>query len=120
MKRLLFFVAFVQFVIGVLNAARTNEISPVELTAEIIHNSSTNKPIKRSPSSTITIYVEERLLFFDTSFEGFNIELLQDDEVVYSDIIDENGEVQLPDYLVGEYELRFYVGSFVFVGEIEL
>lgn len=74
----------------------------------------------RSPLHTPEVYIDDYTLIFDTSFEGLSVELLQDDEVVYSDIIDENGEVVLPDYLVGEYELRFYVGDFIFVGEIEL
>lgn len=74
----------------------------------------------RVPILTPEVYIDDYTLIFDTSFEGLSVELLQDDEVVYSDIIDENGEVLLPDYLVGEYELRFYVGSFVFVGKVEL
>ena len=74
----------------------------------------------RSPIRTPNVYIDEYTLLFDTSYEGFTIELLQDEVVVYSDIIDEDGEVQRPDYLEGEYELHFYVGSFVFVGEIEL
>lgn len=74
----------------------------------------------RAPIRTPEVYIDDYTLIFDTSFEGLSVELLQDDEVVYSDIIDENGEVLLPDYLVGEYELRFYLGSIIFVGEIEL
>lgn len=74
----------------------------------------------RAPIRTPEVYIDDYTLIFDTSFEGLSVELIQDDEVVYSDIIDENGEVLLPNYLVGEYELRFYVGDFIFVGEIEL
>lgn len=74
----------------------------------------------RAPIRTPEVYIDDYTLIYDTSFEGLSVELLQDDEVVYSDIIDENGEVVLPDYLVGEYELRFYLGSIIFVGEIEL
>lgn len=74
----------------------------------------------RAPILTPEVYIDDYTLIFDTSFEGLSVELLQDDEVVYSGIIDENGEVVLPDYLVGEYELRFYLGSIIFVGEIEL
>lgn len=83
-----------------------------------INNSGGHYP--RTPIHTPEVYIDDYTLIFDTSFEGLSVELLQDDEVVYSDIIDENGEVQLPDNLVGEYELRFCVGSFTFVGEIDL
>lgn len=55
----------------------------------------------RAPIRTPEVYIDDYTLIFDTSFEGLSVELLQDDEVVYSDIIDENGEVVLPDYLVG-------------------
>ena len=40
--------------------------------------------------------------------------------VVFSTQIDENGCVELPESLEGEFELRLYVGENVFSGWIEL
>lgn len=116
MKRLLF-TAFCAFVL--ISSAKSQE-KEVILHPTVLNGNSVGNHTGRTPIRTPEVYIDDYTLIFDTSFEGFTIELLQDEEVVYSDIIDENGEVQLPDNLVGEYELRFCVGSFTFVGEIDL
>lgn len=64
--------------------------------------------------------IEDHTLFFDLSCIGCSIQLLQDDVMVYSDVVDENGEVQLPANLSGVYQLQLQFGSITFVGEIEL
>lgn len=62
----------------------------------------------------------ELIFFFDTDLVGFNVELISDEMVIFSTQIDENGCVELPESLEGEFELRLYVGDNVFSGWIEL
>lgn len=66
------------------------------------------------------VSIENHILFFDFSCIGCTIQLLQDDVIVYSGIVDENGEVQLPSNLSGTYTLQLQFGSITFEGEIEL
>lgn len=74
----------------------------------------------RSPMYIPNVSIENYTLFFDFSCIGCTIRLLQDDVIVYSDIVDENGEVQLPSNLSGTYTLQLQFGSITFEGEIEL
>ena len=43
----------------------------------------------------------------------------RDDEVVFTGVVNANGEVEIPDTLVGLIELRIYRGGTSFVGEFE-
>lgn len=78
-----------------------------------------NKPT-RIPIFIPSASIEDHTLFFDLSCIGCSIQLLQDDVIAYSDVVDENGEVQLPSNLSGVYQLQLQFGSITFVGEIEL
>lgn len=88
-----------------------------------IHRQSTNQSghtTQRSPILIPTVYIDDHTLLFNSSYSGCTIELRQDDTVLYSAIINDNGEVVLPEYLTGEYVIYFYVGSLTFAGEIQL
>lgn len=79
----------------------------------------TNVP--RSPIYIPSVFLSDYTLLFEECCFGCEIEIMENDEVVYSTIItDANGTVQLPEDLSGNFELCLYRGSFVFVGEIEV
>ena len=79
---------------------------------------------KRSPINIPSVYLDGNTLTFDASCIGGTISLEQDGVVVYTATISENedweGEVVLPDYLVGTYTLHLQIGAITFVGEIEM
>ena len=85
---------------------------------------STDVQQKRTPIRTPDASIEDHTLTFDSSCIGCTITLLQDDIIIYSATVEENdnmeGEVVLPDYLTGMFELQLEIGSITFVGEIEL
>lgn len=66
-----------------------------------------------------TVYYEDYVLMFDSSCIGCTIELVQNDEVVFTGVVNANGEVEIPDTLVGQVELRIYRGDNTYVGEFE-
>ena len=75
----------------------------------------------RNLPTDIIVYQDANSLTFDLQFVGFEIELLyNDDEVVFTDMIDEEGTVELPSNLSGIYTLRLYVGDVIYQGEITL
>lgn len=74
----------------------------------------------RMPLKVPRVIQNDKILIFGTSYVGISIQLLQDDVIVWLDIVDENGEVILPEHLSGTYTLLFQLGSITFVGEIEL
>lgn len=78
-----------------------------------------NKP--RTPIEIPEVYIDDYTLTFDESCIGCPLTLVdEDDNVVYTTMIDETGIVELPDTLSGIFELQIERGSITFVGEIEL
>ena len=60
-------------------------------------------------------------LTFDNSCIGCTITLFDGNgEIVYIDVVDENGVVEIPDTFVGTFELQLVRNGITFVGEIEL
>ena len=88
------------------------------------HILSTDTHNRRMPAHAPTAFIEDHTITFDSSCIGSTITLLQDDIIIYSATVEENddmeGEVVLPDYLTGVFELQLERGSITFVGEIEL
>lgn len=76
--------------------------------------------IPRSPIRHPSLFIEEHTLSFSNSCLGFILELVQDDAIVYTYLINSTDDLVLPSELVGIYEIRLIGGSFTFVGEIEL
>lgn len=74
----------------------------------------------KGPILIPTVYYEDYVLTFDSSCIGCAIELVQDDEVVFTGVVDTNGEVEIPETLVGLVELRIRRGGITFVGEFEI
>lgn len=74
----------------------------------------------RSPINVPSISIEDYTMFFDLSCIGCTIDLFQGDVIVYSDVVDGNGEVLLPSNFSGVYQLQLQFGSITFVGDIEL
>ena len=73
----------------------------------------------RTPVLLPTVYYEDYVLMFDSSCIGCTIELVQNDVVVFTGIVDSNGEVEFPETLVGLIELRIYRNGITYVGEFE-
>ena len=73
----------------------------------------------RTPIELPTVYYEDYVLMFDSSCIGCTIELVQDDEVVFTGVVDTNGEVEIPDTLVGMVELRIRKNGITYIGEFE-
>ena len=84
-----------------------------------LHHEVGTKP--RSPIAPIYVDQDGYTLSFDESCIGCSVTLIDDeDNIVYTDIVDENGIVELPNNLSGTYELQIERGSIIFVGEISL
>ena len=95
---------------------------PIELryTCKYIDPSSLAMKRKRTPPLPIVVDQDNRTFTFPLSCVDTKIELISDEMVVFSTQIDENGCVELPESLEGEFELRLYVGENVFSGWIVL
>jgi len=78
-----------------------------------------NKP--RTPIVIPEAYIDGYTLTFDTSCIGCPITLLDEDEnIVFTAIVNAEGIVNLPDTLSGTFELQLERGGIIFVGEIVL
>lgn len=75
---------------------------------------------QRSPIYIPSVFLTDYTLLFEENCIGCQVQILQDETVVYSSFVDEDGIVLLPATLTGECELRLYWGTIVFVGEFLL
>lgn len=95
---------------------------PIELryTCKYIDPSSLAMKRKRTPPPTIIVDQNNRTFTFPLSCVETKIEIISNEMVIFSTQIDENGCVELPENLEGEFELCLYVGENVFSGLIVL
>lgn len=118
MKKFLLFVMFL--------AASTFGVYavPTQINLSNSHKNNDNGRPARTPIRIPEAFIEDYTLTFDSSCIGCNVTLLQDDIVIFTAIVEENddmeGEVVLPEFLEGQYEIRLEIGSIIFVGEIDL
>lgn len=115
MKKLIFIALCMLFGSVSLVCAQSGPIEiPVQYPPELPHGAD-----PKSPVLLPTVYYENYVLTFDSSCIGCTIELVQDDEVVFTGVVNANGEVEIPDTLVGLIELRIYRGDDTYIGEFE-
>lgn len=76
--------------------------------------------LQRSPVYIPSVFLTDYTLLFEENCIDCQVQILQDETVVYSSFVDEDGIVLLPATLTGECELRLYWGSIVFIGEFNL
>lgn len=78
-------------------------------------------PKPRTPILIPETYLDGYTLTFDASCIGCPLTLVDEEEnIVYTTIIDNTGIVELPDTLSGIFELQIVRENITFVGEIEL
>lgn len=75
---------------------------------------------KKTPILPINADQADHVLTFSTTLMDAKYELILDGLVVFSSIIDQNGCVELPEDLNGEYELLLYNGDKVYSAKIDL
>lgn len=102
-----------------LSATCMCDTIPFPLTINLPPDTQGGNP--RMPAAPIYASQDGNKLLFDLQFVGYNIELYDLEECfVYSDMINEEGSIELPSNLSGIYTLKLYVGYFVYQGEITL
>lgn len=55
-----------------------------------------------------------RCLAFDSSLVGETIKVVSDETLLYTTVIGEDGEIEIPEYIFGEVELRLVRGSLIY------
>lgn len=118
MKKVLLFLMLL-FATNVVSAQTGNP--PVILHPTSSSNEGNKDSFTREPLAPVYVYQDGHTLTFESSCIGCTITLLnENDVIVYIDVVDENGEVEIPTTFVGTYELQLVKDDITFVGEIEL
>ena len=123
MKKLLLAALLVFCALNTVSAQQKKEVIIIIDPSTIgTHDDENQHP--RTPIRIPSVYIDGNILTFDASCIGCTISLVQDDEVIYTATVvetdDWEGEVVLPEYLTGVFELQLQIGAITFVGEIEL
>ncbi len=83
------------------------------------YNNEGNRPA-RNPIYIPNVTIDGNILYFEDLCIDSVIQIYKDGTIEYLDVVDANGEVQLPASFSGVYQLQLQFGSITFVGEIEL
>ena len=116
MKKLLLLVCFLALGSNLTHAEKSQIILGCQKIKET-HYPGHGKAPMRMP----IIYQDGYTLSLSAFHPEYIINIVQDDEVIYTSIIPEGiTEYELPSYLCGECEIQFVSGSFCFTGLIML
>lgn len=74
----------------------------------------------RSPMGCIVADQQGHVFDFSSCLVSAKVEVVCDETIVFAAMIGEDGTVELPSELCGEYELRVYVGDSVYAANIEI
>lgn len=75
---------------------------------------------ERAPMVPIYFDQDGHTFTFNSSLVGETVEVVIDDEVLYTTVVGEDGIVVVPEFISGEVELRLYRGSLVYQVTVEL
>jgi len=76
-------------------------------------------PQRGQPSVFNVLFIDDSTLKFDEYLSGFMIFILDSDEnIIFSNIINESGLLSLPQLVSGTYFIRLYVNNFMYQGAI--
>lgn len=75
---------------------------------------------ERAPMVPIYFDQDGHTFTFNSSLVGETVEVVIDDEVLYTTVVGEDGIVVVPEFISGEVELRLYRGSLVYHVTVEL
>lgn len=120
MKNILFtFVVLFTSILGIqAQAPVTNDSILIEMPGKVTYPNGEHSGIHKMPVPPIYVLRTGNRLTFDCQFIGMEVDLLSSDIIVDSYIIDENGQVLLPETLTGIYELRLSFSTITYSAEI--
>ena len=117
MKRILSLI--VMFALGGVISFAQQEVS---LSVHLIDPTPSGPGFPKTPPRIPVVEQDENQLIFEASHAEFTLELIQDDEVVYSVVVPSTTTlVTIPTWVTGDCEIRLITGgTFYFYGYITL
>lgn len=119
MRKLLIILALTFAFQTVSKAEITSVDDPIILTEKIDNPISGNGGPSKSPA-LLYMYQSGNVLSFNQSYEGCVVSLLLNNFTVYTTVVDDNGEVTIPETYSGTFELQISVGEVIYWAEIQL
>lgn len=120
MKKIVLVLLCLIFIHGRIMASE-NELIPLNIEVEVIDEEPSMSGHSKTPLRMPRIYQNGYKLTLSGSHPEYIINIVQDDELVYSSVIPAGvTEFELPSYLSGECIIQFIKGRFCFWGNITL
>jgi len=76
--------------------------------------------LPKTPVLVPTVYQDGNLLSYDASCADCVLQIVEDDVVVYSEILSDTQQTTLPTFLSGIYEVQIIQGNYYYYGDITL
>ena len=81
----------------------------------------THNPYPKAPIQPPCVYIDKHDIYFQASHPEFVLNILVDDEIVYTCIVNTNvTTLELPSFLLGEYKIQLIAEPYCFIGYITL
>ena len=77
-------------------------------------------PVTRIPPAPISAIQSNHVFTFAEYLAGETIEVVSDGTIAYTSVIGQDGTVDVPDDLTGDFTLVLYVGDKMYSAEVEL
>ena len=105
----------------VAQSVDNQETAAITLTYGILDPCNIPKSYPRMPASHVVIYCKGHVLLFEDSFSGYSINIVDSGgEIVFQTYLMGENQIELPESLSGEYEIRLIADNYVLSGYISL
>ena len=119
MKKYLTVLFYALALTGVAKASVMENV-PIILSGKIDNPNGGNGGLGKMPATPLQIFQSDHVFLFGEPFVGCAVSLLSNNVAVFSTVVDEDGQVTIPETFSGTYELQLVVGNIVYWAMVEL
>ena len=117
-KKLLVLLLIIMASINTMMAQNPQDENLIVMNEKVVNPTGEHGGTPKSPNLYLYVYWYGNTLDFGMSLSGCPVQLLQDDNVVFSTLVGTDGTVVLPTNLSGLYELQITVQTITYIAEL--
>lgn len=119
-KNLFILIAMLLTPFSFMSATESQDPQNVKLTKKMSPNGNNHNGSNRAPSAPITIVQEGHELALTSDLVGFTLVLVQDEEIIFSDLVDPFQTLFIPENIEGMMEIQLIKDDVTYWGVILL
>ena len=101
-------------------ASVKSESHEIEMNEKVVNPIGGQGGPHKGPETSIFVCQDAHFFIFGRDYAGCAVSLLSNNVAVFSTVVDEDGQVTIPETFSGTYELQLVVGNTVYWAMVEL